>query len=98
MLKQWSYEHKSCISCHTTNKPHKGNGLCTTCYYRAYQRPNPPNRRTKQEPNNDLERLTKDLPTILRDLGLMSVAVTYSNGSITFRKIGTKTSITWPTN
>ena len=52
MLNQWSYEHKSCVSCNSTRKPHKGNGLCTTCYYRAYKRPNPPNRRPKQPTTN----------------------------------------------
>ena len=96
MPNQWSYLYKECQSCHSTSKPHKGNGLCTTCYYRAYQRPNPPNRRTKQEPDYALESFANDLPTILRDLGLMGIAVTYNSGSVTFRKVGTKRTITWP--
>ena len=89
-MKTWAVHYDECKSCHSTTFPHHAKGLCTSCYHRQYQRKSKPTR------HNDLERLAKDLPTILRDLGLMGVAVTYSNGSITFRKIGTKTSITWP--
>lgn len=48
-MKQWAYLYKQCQSCYSADKPHKGHGLCTTCYYRQYQRPNPPIRRTKPQ-------------------------------------------------
>ena len=43
-MKHWARNYDECTNCHSANKPHKGNGLCTTCYYEQYQRPNPPYR------------------------------------------------------
>lgn len=43
----WAMKYDKCIACHTTNKPHKAKGLCTTCYYKQYKRRIPPNRLTE---------------------------------------------------
>jgi len=40
-MKHWAKDHDSCIKCGTTDRPHKGRGLCTTCYYRQYERKTP---------------------------------------------------------
>ena len=90
MNKRWAYLYAECTTCHTTDKPHKGNGLCTTCYYRQYNRPNPPNRRST------LELFVRDLPLLLKDAGAVGYSVSYSNGTVTIKKLGTKLSATWP--
>lgn len=36
---QWSiFDHKQCIECGETERPHRGHGRCTRCYYRELRR------------------------------------------------------------
>ena len=89
MNQRWSWLYTECTNCHTTEKAHKGGGLCTTCYYRSYKRPNPARRA------DNLERFIHDLPAIFKSVGISGYAVSYNNGSVTIKKMGSTLSHTW---
>ena len=89
-MKHWAMNHDKCQSCGTTTIPHHGKGLCRTCYFKQYHRENPPRHR------GELERFTRALPDMLFRLTGTRFPVSYDNGTITIRKLGTKTVITWP--
>ena len=36
VINTWSEEHDCCVFCGTTDKPHKGHGLCVNCWQRSY--------------------------------------------------------------
>ena len=88
-MKTWAVHYDECESCHTTNYPFHGKGLCTSCYHKQYQRRKPANRRS------DLESFIHDLPTILKSVGISGYAVSYNKGSVTIKKLGTSASHTW---
>lgn len=35
---RWSFKHKQCLTCETTQIPHRANGLCIKCFFRAYSK------------------------------------------------------------
>jgi len=37
VINTWSEEYECCIFCGTTERPHKGHGLCANCWQRSYQ-------------------------------------------------------------
>lgn len=40
VINTWSEDHACCISCGTTERPHKGHGLCRNCWTSKYLREN----------------------------------------------------------
>ena len=34
--RRWARKHESCVRCGGTEFPHKGRGLCTSCYFKEY--------------------------------------------------------------
>jgi hypothetical protein len=44
-MKHWAMQHDQCKECLTTDNPHHAKGLCTSCYYKQYQKKHPPQRR-----------------------------------------------------
>ena len=86
-MKTWAVHYDECESCHTTNHPFHGKGLCTSCYHKQYQR--------KKPANPDLERFVNDLPLIFKNVGISNYTVSYNKGSVTIKKLGTTLSATW---
>ena len=88
-MNHWAMQYDQCTSCGTTTTPHHANGLCRTCYHKQYQRKAPANR------NTDLERFVNDLPSLLRSVNVSTLSVTYKDGSVVIKHMGTKLSTTW---
>ena len=79
---RWSRWYDKCQSenCTTPDKPHHGKGLCTTCYYRQYERKAPAKRTDgadsiRQEMYLAIVRLYRELRT--------ACPVKYSDGVLT---------------
>ena len=91
----WAREYQHCKSCHTTDRPHHGNGLCKTCYYKGYE---PPERvaEIRRIYIDNLERFANDLPMLFKKVGITGYAASYDEGTVTIRKFGSKLSVTWP--
>jgi hypothetical protein len=53
VINTWSEDHACCVSCSTTERPHKGHGLCTNCWHRKYIRENRHRERIKWSRNHD---------------------------------------------
>jgi hypothetical protein len=45
--RDWSKAHARCVECGTTDKPHKGHGLCAACYLRRYAADDPARHRER---------------------------------------------------
>ena len=88
-MKTWAVKYDECESCHTTDYPHHAKGLCTSCYHRQYQRKHKPNRR------DNLERFIVDLPSLLRQIGVLGYSASYHEGTVILHKPGTKLKATW---
>lgn len=54
--KRWSTDAKQCIVCGTTQTPHRGRGLCITCYLRLLKRQeHAENQKAKRSSENDIQ-------------------------------------------
>lgn len=77
MKKRWARWYDACQAedCVTPDKPHHGNGLCTTCYYRQYTRKASPRRTT------DIERARQEVIDVFREgLRQRGIVVLYKGG------------------
>ena len=83
-MKHWAMNYDKCQECHSTNKPHHGGGLCTTCYHRQYQRENPGKR------SDNLERFIQDLPSLMRQVGILGYSASYHEGAVIIHRPGNK--------
>jgi hypothetical protein len=63
-------------------------GLCNAHYMQDYRRKHPPQ-------SDNLEQFATDLPAIFKSLGISGYAVTYNNGSVTIKKLGSTHAYTW---
>ena len=77
----WARNYSECTVCGTTEKHHKGGGLCRTCYFRQYKR-------------GDVSALAKALPGMFKRIGITGVFASFKDGQVTIRK-GNLTA-TWP--
>jgi len=64
------------------------NGLCQKHYMREY-------RRTHSAKTDALEAFVNDLPSLLRSVNVSTLSVTYKDGSVVIKHMGTKLSTTW---
>jgi hypothetical protein len=79
----WSRKYKVCRSCGKSGFPHKGKGLCTSCYYRQYRKS-----------TGRYEGFVGALPLLLRQLGLFGITVSLKGGQVTIKH--KNMTATWP--